>query len=46
MVWFNDCVNETFNKHILSLTFVSFVNRNMPDYSFKIKVCNSLKTYK
>ena len=38
---------ETFNKYILHLTFVSIINKNMPDYIVsELKVCNSLKTCK
>ena len=38
---------ETCNKYILRLTFVSIINKNMPDYIVsELKVCNSLKTYK
>ena len=45
MVWVN--VFEIFNKYILHLTFVSIINKNMPDYTVSIlKICNSSKSYK
>ena len=38
---------ETCNTYIERLTFVSIINKNMPDCIVsKLKVCNSLKTYK
>ena len=46
MVWVNVCLKLLIKK-LLRLTFVSIINKNMPDYIVsELKVCNSLKTYK